>query len=512
MELLTNTPTTGAQSPTGSGKDMLETRYTKLAIVESKSKNGKIVLRGEFGWADKATENKRRYPGKLLLREFKRLNEAMAARRMYGELDHPADARTALQRVSHIITNLQLTPDGVVVGEAEVLPTPAGKVLEALVRAGCNVGVSSRGYGSTKLTEDGVEEVQEDFQLVTYDVVADPAASSAYPKVYYEWVQSKESAMADQAQGLNEAVKQATDKVRAEMTAKLETLLPKLKAEALATARSELLSDPTVAGAKVALDQIKDIAAPFILGEDAQRVVAGKDAEIASLRTELKAKDREIAKLQEECNALGGVAREAGYKYFMERTLAGNPDADLIRRSVGDVKQYANADALKRKMGAIQSVIDRRRAQEQAMRAEAVAAEKKLQSQLDAKDQQIAKLQEGLEKAVALARKQALTTYAERKTPGAQREQARSIIESSGATSQEEVDRILSTLPSDADKHRGEGVRARIKRLHGGGTEANALEEEAPRQPPAGQSRPDGGYNGLDATVDEIRLLAGLTN
>lgn len=509
MELLTNTPTQ-AKRTSSSGTDMQETRYTKLAIVESKSKDGKIVLRGEFGWADKATENKRLYPSKLLLREFKRLNEAMANRRMYGELDHPADARTSLQRVSHIITNLQLTPDGVVVGEAEVLPTPAGKVLEALVRAGCNVGVSSRGYGSTKLTEDGIDEVQEDFQLVTYDVVADPAASSAYPKVYYEWVQHKESAMVDQGQSLNEAVKQATEKVRAEMTAKLETLLPKLKASALESARSELLSDPSVAGAKVALDQIKEIAAPFILGEDAQRVVASKDAEIAALRTQLKAKDREIAQLQEECTALGGVAREAGYKYFMERTLAGNPDADLIRRSVGDVKQYANAEALKRKMGSIQAVIDRRRSQDESMRAEAAAAEKKLQSQLDAKDQQIAKLQEGLEKAVALARKQALTTYAERRTPGSQREQVRSIIESSSVESQEEVDRILSTLPSDAAKHQGEGVRARIKRLHGGGTEANALEEEAPRQPPAGQSRPDGGYNGLDATLDEIRTLAGL--
>jgi hypothetical protein len=510
MELLTNTPTAGVTGAKGSGKDMLETRYTKLSIVESKSKDGKIVLRGEFGWADKATENKRSYPSKLLMREFKRLNEAMAGRRMYGELDHPADARTSLHRVSHIVTNLQLTPNGIVVGEAEVLPTPAGKVLEALVRAGCNVGVSSRGYGSTKLTEDGIEEVQEDFQLVTYDVVADPAASSAYPKVYYEWVQRKESEMTVQEHKIAEAVQQATEKLKAEFASKMETLTAQLKSESVAQARSELLSDPTVAGAKVALDQIKAVAAPFLLGEDAQRVVTAKDTEIAELRAQLKAKDTEIAKVREENVALASVAKEAGYKYLMERILTGNPDADLIRRTVGDVKQYPTADALKQKMESVQSVIQRRRAQEDAVRVEEAAKAEALRKQLADKDAQIAALTEGLGKAVQLAKKQALATYAERRTPGSQREQARSVVENSGAQTKSEVDKLLESIPSDAPKYQGESTRARIKRLSGSGVEASALDEEAPRQPPAGRNSPDGGYNGLDAELNEIRELAGL--
>lgn len=510
MELLTDKTTTGAPRTTGSGQDMLETRYTKLSIVESKSKDGKIVLRGEFGWADKATENKRRYPGKLLMREFKRLNEAMVGRRMYGELDHPMDARTSLHRVSHIVTNLQLTPDGIVVGEAEILPTPAGKVLEALVRAGCNVGVSSRGFGSTKLTEDGIEEVQEDFQLVTYDVVADPAASSAYPKVYYEWVQRKENEMEGQDQKIAEAVRQATDKLKAEFASKLEGMMPKLKAEAREQVRSELMTDPSVAGAKVAIDQIKEIAAPYLLGEDAQRVVAAKDNEISQLRSQLRAKDAEIAKAKEESAALAAVAKEAGYKYLMERILTGNADADLIRRAVGDVKQYASADALKKKMESVQSVIQRRRAQVEAAQAEEAAKADALRKELDAKDQEIAVLKEGLGKAVELARKQALTAYAERRTPGSQREHARSVVENSGAQSKSEVDRLLESIPSEGDKYRGESTRARVKRLTGGGAEASALDEETPRQPPAGRRSPEGGYNGLDAELNEIRELAGL--
>lgn len=489
---------------------MLETRYTKLAIVEAKSKDGKIVLRGEFGWADKATENKRRYPSKLLLREFKRLNEAMMGRRLYGELDHPADSRTSLHRVSHIITNLQLTPSGIVVGEAEVLPTPAGRVLEALVRAGCNVGVSSRGYGSTKLTEDGVEEVQEDFQLVSYDVVADPAASSAYPQVYYEWVQRKESEMDVQDQKITEAVKTATDKLKAEFAVKLEGLTARLKAEAHEQVRSELLTDPSVAGAKVALDQIKSVAAPFLLGEDAQRVVADKDAQIAELRLQLKAKDAEIAKAREESTALAAVAKEAGYKYLMERILTNNSDAELIRRAVGDVKQYPNADALKKKMESVQTVIDRRRAAVETAQAAEAAKAAELKQQLHAKDQQIAVLKDGLGKAVALAKKQALTTYAERRTPGSQREHARAVVENSGAQTKDEVDRLLESIPSEGDKYRGESTRARIKRLSGGGVEASALDEETAKSPPAGHRRPDGGYNGLEAELDEIRQLSGL--
>ena len=59
----------------------------------------------------------------------------LGRKKVLGELDHPADGKTSLKRVSHIITNLQVMDDGQIVGEAEVLNTEAGKTLKALIKA-----------------------------------------------------------------------------------------------------------------------------------------------------------------------------------------------------------------------------------------------------------------------------------------------------------------------------------------------------------------------------------------
>jgi hypothetical protein len=90
-----------------------------------------------------------------------------------------------LNRVAHIVTKLWLE-DGKVFGEAEILDTDPGRNLQALLKAGCKVGVSSRGYGSTKPNDKGEDVVQEDYKLVTFDFVAEPAAG-AFPAVFFEW-------------------------------------------------------------------------------------------------------------------------------------------------------------------------------------------------------------------------------------------------------------------------------------------------------------------------------------
>jgi hypothetical protein len=409
-----------------------------------------------------------------------------------------------------------------VVGEAEVLPTPAGKVLEALARAGCRLGVSSRGFGSTKQTEDGVDEVQDDFQLVTYDVVADPAASSAYPAVYYEWRQqqpSRESMMEDdkriaeavqkrEAELKLEASKREAD-LKAEFTSQLDKALVKLRAEARETVRTELLSDPKVAGARGALEAIKAVAAPYLLGEDATQLLSSKDTEISELRSQLKAKEEELTRTQEELNSLAEMAKAAGYKYYLERQLAGDPDADLLRKAVGDVLQYESADAMKSKIDSVRRVAERRRQEESAAKAKAEEAEKQHAAALAALQAENATLKEGIGQAVRLAKRQALASYAERQNPGSQRERARSTVENANVNSKEEVDRLLEGLPKDRADYKNENVRARIKRNLGAGHEASALAEETP-DPSTRRENHD--YNGLGAELNEIRELAGINH
>ena len=105
---------------------------------------------------------------------------------MIGELDHPSDAKIHLEKASHIITNLEMTPTGEVIGEAEVLSTPTGVILQELLKANIKLGISSRGFGSLKPKDKGLQEVQEDYKLVTFDIVSDPSTPGAFPDPVYE--------------------------------------------------------------------------------------------------------------------------------------------------------------------------------------------------------------------------------------------------------------------------------------------------------------------------------------
>jgi hypothetical protein len=106
----------------------------------------------------------------------------MGERRLLGELDHPSHDSVKLSNVSHLITNLSFK-NNELLGECELLDTPAGKVAQALVAGGVKVGISSRGMGTLSEQADGTKKVNEDFKLVTFDLVADPSTRGAFPGI-----------------------------------------------------------------------------------------------------------------------------------------------------------------------------------------------------------------------------------------------------------------------------------------------------------------------------------------
>lgn len=159
-------------------RDLVDTFPISLSLEEGES--GKIRIRGPFGHCEVPTANNRRYGRKVMESNIKALGESMRRRRVFGELDHPADGATSLKRVSHIITDLKIESDGQIVGVAEPLPTPYGQVLMALAKANCELGISSRGRGSTVTTDEGIDEVQDDYVLKTFDFVDNPASKNAY--------------------------------------------------------------------------------------------------------------------------------------------------------------------------------------------------------------------------------------------------------------------------------------------------------------------------------------------
>jgi hypothetical protein len=69
--------------------------------------------------------------------------------------------------------------DNKCMGKIEVLNTPAGQVLKELVNAGCKLGISSRGMGSVS-ERNGITMVEDDFQLICFDMVSDPSTPGAF--------------------------------------------------------------------------------------------------------------------------------------------------------------------------------------------------------------------------------------------------------------------------------------------------------------------------------------------
>jgi hypothetical protein len=66
-----------------------------------------------------------------------------------------------------------------VMGKIEVLDTPSGQILKQLVKYKVKLGISSRGMGSTS-QKDGVTMVEDDYQLICFDIVSEPSTPGAY--------------------------------------------------------------------------------------------------------------------------------------------------------------------------------------------------------------------------------------------------------------------------------------------------------------------------------------------
>tara|TARA_B100001287_G_scaffold276804_1_gene289596 strand:- start:2506 stop:3150 length:645 start_codon:yes stop_codon:yes gene_type:complete len=150
-------------------------------LIESKD-NGKkdYFIEGVFMQADIKNRNGRVYPKEIMDKEVKRyIKEFVNEQRAFGELGHPEGPTINLDKVSHMIT--ELNEDGANwVGKAKILSTPNGEIVKNLIDDGAKLGVSSRGLGSLEQKSDA-QYVKSDFQLATAgDIVADPSAPDAF--------------------------------------------------------------------------------------------------------------------------------------------------------------------------------------------------------------------------------------------------------------------------------------------------------------------------------------------
>jgi hypothetical protein len=98
--------------------------------------------------------------------------------RACGELDHPEDSVVNLKNASHMVTSIWWEGKDLM-GKIKVLSTPAGCILGSLIDDGVMLGISSRGLGSVS-EQQGQTLVEDDFQLICFDIVSEPSTQGAY--------------------------------------------------------------------------------------------------------------------------------------------------------------------------------------------------------------------------------------------------------------------------------------------------------------------------------------------
>jgi hypothetical protein len=137
-----------------------------------------LIVEGILATAEVKNGNGRYYSRDLWEREMQKYSELIKQRRAMGELDHPESQIINLKNVSHIISDYWWDGDDVM-GKIEILNTPSGQILEALIRNNVTLGVSSRGMGSLE-QRGSVMEVQDDYELLCWDFVSTPSNPDSF--------------------------------------------------------------------------------------------------------------------------------------------------------------------------------------------------------------------------------------------------------------------------------------------------------------------------------------------
>jgi hypothetical protein len=187
--------------PNDTGKGILV--ESDAGIINPKEHRNNQVLQESYGQLDYSkpfvfyatlqkygvpNRNGRVYPEKILKREAEKYKEMINKGMSISELNHPESSLIDLDRVAHIITDVWWE-DNVMMGKIKLLTTPGfhergivsskGDIAANMMRQGVTMGVSSRGVGS--LVKKGEQnEVQDDFELICFDLVSSPSTPGAY--------------------------------------------------------------------------------------------------------------------------------------------------------------------------------------------------------------------------------------------------------------------------------------------------------------------------------------------
>jgi hypothetical protein len=161
-----------------------------VEVLHENTASGKaLYIEGIFAQSNIKNRNGRVYPKEVMEQSVDAyITNYVSQRRALGELNHPDRPFADPNEAAILIESLTWDGDNVI-GKARVMDTHKGKNVAALLEAGFNMGVSTRGLGSINEV-NGTKYVQNDFLMTAVDCVDQPSAPNAYVSSLYEstWV------------------------------------------------------------------------------------------------------------------------------------------------------------------------------------------------------------------------------------------------------------------------------------------------------------------------------------
>lgn len=376
------------------------TGVAQLQIVEGKD-GGKLIAEGKIGHCDVPTANGRVYPRSIMEREIKRLQPRIEQASVISAVDHPGDGKTRIKESGAIVRGLWIEDDGEIRGRFEVVEeAPAGQALAAFLRRGAQLGMSSRGMGSTVPGPKGQDIVGEDFKLSTWDFVSDPACRDAYPAImsedeeadvtedhlrarFPEIVQAIEEKAYRTAQEVveqlvtervraeveseaEEGIKQGREKIREEVreeayaeafqtlredfATRLVRTIAEMRDEITEEVKSDLASDPAVAGAKGTLKKIAEMVNPYTPPPELKQPLQELGSKNDDLQEAVVRLTEQVKQQESRAADLESKGRLLAYKLYIEQSISTHPDADAVRAMIGEVTGAEKVEDLRAKV------------------------------------------------------------------------------------------------------------------------------------------------------------------
>jgi hypothetical protein len=437
---------------------------------------GEYIFRGKFAQSDLPTANKRIYPRSLWEREINRLKTKISEGKVFGELDHPEDGKTKLQRSAILIQSLALDKQGQVIGSFKVLNTSMGRELKAIVEGGGAVGVSSRGYGSVRMNEDGHSVVQDDFTLLTFDPVADPAEETAYPElqkpetaeaeekpadeelsepeqtdeVFAAWQEASQQKFSQDSETVTEEISRnkLQDAIKKAKSIYIESSRDMSHKDALSRAVEEgmkligkqydakdfsirvaaevmtVSKKPTMEDVEMGQQEILNLIRSTVQ-ESMDHLLAEKESVISESKQKLteearkvEALTKELSEAKQNIEKLSDVAKELGFGLYLQQHLGRHPKLKQIKESLGDLCLIESLEDLQNKIKVHISEVARIMEAEEAKSKKLVEQTEKLMEEKKLLQAQVQDIAEERDEAISIGIENAAALYLERRIQG----------------------------------------------------------------------------------------------